>query len=48
MRGTIKKEGSSWFIQFDLGKDPVTGKRKQKKKEVLRQKKKPKNTLVNN
>jgi hypothetical protein len=39
MRGTIKKEGSSWFIQFDLGKDPVTGKRKQKKKRGFKTKK---------
>lgn len=32
MRGTIKKDGSTWFVLFDLGKDPQTGKRKQKKK----------------
>ncbi|PLT32534.1 site-specific integrase [Bacillus sp. V5-8f] len=32
MRGTVKKSGSSWYVQFDLGKDPQTGKRKQKKK----------------
>lgn len=32
MRGTIKKDGASWYVLFDLGKDPVTGKRKQKKK----------------
>lgn len=22
MRGTVKKDGSSWYILFDLGKDP--------------------------
>ncbi|CAH2713132.1 hypothetical protein BACCIP111895_00265 [Neobacillus rhizosphaerae] len=43
MRGTIKKDGSSWFILFDVGIDPITGKRKQKKKGVFRQKKRPRN-----
>jgi integrase len=31
MRGSIKKDGDSWRVVFDIGKDPVTGKRKQKK-----------------
>ncbi|MEH7484857.1 Arm DNA-binding domain-containing protein, partial [Neobacillus drentensis] len=32
MRGSIKKDGNSWYVVFDLGKDSVTGKRKQKRK----------------
>lgn len=32
MRGTIKKEGTSWYVLFDLGNDPISGKRKQKNK----------------
>ncbi|MDR6124066.1 integrase [Bacillus sp. SLBN-46] len=39
MRGTIKKDGTSWYVLYDLGKDPVTGKRKQKKKRGFRTKK---------
>jgi integrase len=39
MRGTIKKEGNSWFVLFDLGKDPITKKRKQKKKRGFKTKK---------
>ncbi|WML26248.1 site-specific integrase [Neobacillus sp. OS1-33] len=39
MRGTIKKEGTSWFVLYDTGKDPVTGKRKQKKKRGFKTKK---------
>lgn len=39
MRGTIKKDGGSWFVLFDLGKDPITGKRKQKKKRGFKTKK---------
>jgi len=30
MRGHVRKRGSKWCIVVDLGKDPVTGKRKQK------------------
>lgn len=30
MRGHIRKRGSTWSIVVDLGKDPITGKRKQK------------------
>lgn len=48
MRGTVKKDGTSWFILFDIGKDPLTGKRKQKKKRGFKTKKKQKNTLVSN
>jgi integrase len=29
--GMVKKEGCSWYFQAELGKDPVTGKRKRKK-----------------
>ncbi|MFB3167484.1 site-specific integrase [Neobacillus sp. 179-C4.2 HS] len=39
MRGTVKKDGTSWFILFDIGKDPLTGKRKQKKKRGFKTKK---------
>ncbi|MFD4058827.1 N-terminal phage integrase SAM-like domain-containing protein, partial [Streptomyces californicus] len=39
MRGTIKKDGSTWFVLFDLGKDPKSGKRKQKKKRGFKTKK---------
>jgi integrase len=39
MRGTIKKEGASWFVLYDASKDPVTGKRKQKKKRGFKTKK---------
>jgi integrase len=39
MRGTIKKEGSTWYVLFDLGKDLETGKRKQKKKRGFKTKK---------
>jgi integrase len=39
MRGTIKKEGTSWFVQYDAGKNPLTGKRKQKKKRGFKTKK---------
>ncbi|WP_342042830.1 site-specific integrase [Bacillus sp. OTU2372] len=39
MRGSIKKDGNSWNVVFDLGKDPVTGKRKQKRKRGFKTKK---------
>lgn len=39
MRGSIKKDGNSWYVIFDLGKDPVTGKRKQKRKRGFKTKK---------
>ena len=39
MRGSIKKDGSSWYVAFDLGKDPLTGKRKQKRKRGFKTKK---------
>jgi integrase len=39
MRGTIKKDGASWYVSFDLGKDPETGKRRQKKKRGFKTKK---------
>ncbi|MDQ0972398.1 hypothetical protein QFZ31_002276 [Neobacillus niacini] len=39
MRGTIKKEGASWFVLYDAGNDPITGKRKQKKKRGFKTKK---------
>jgi integrase len=39
MRGTIKKDGSSWFVLFDLGKDPKTKRRRQKKKRGFKTKK---------
>lgn len=39
MRGMIEKDGTSWYVIFDLGKDPETGKRKQKKKRGFRTKK---------
>jgi hypothetical protein len=29
--GQIKKEGSSWYFVAELGKNPITGKRKRKK-----------------
>ncbi|MFB5190684.1 site-specific integrase [Alicyclobacillus fastidiosus] len=32
MRGSVKKDGRSWYIVFDMGTDPITGKRRQKKK----------------
>ncbi len=32
MRGSVKKYGSSWCVTFDLGIDPATGKRRQKRK----------------
>lgn len=32
MRGSIKKRGKSWCLIVDIGKDPVTGKRRQKSK----------------
>lgn len=40
MRGSIKKEGTSWFVSFDLGKDILQAKKRSKKvKEDLKQKK---------
>ncbi|QIZ07625.1 site-specific integrase [Priestia megaterium] len=39
MRGSIKKDGYSWYVAFDLGKDPITGKRKQKRKRGFKTKK---------
>lgn len=39
MRGTIKKVGTSWFVLFDVGKDPQSGNRKQKKKRGFKTKK---------
>ena len=39
MRGSIKKDGSTWNVVFDLGKDPITGKRKQKRKRGFKTKK---------
>ncbi|MGG3466770.1 Arm DNA-binding domain-containing protein [Neobacillus pocheonensis] len=39
MRGSIKKDGNSWFVVFDLGKDPITRKRKQKRKRGFKTKK---------
>src|SRR4051812_28561713 len=39
MRGSVKKDGSSWYVAFDLGKDPLTGKRKQKRKRGFKTKK---------
>lgn len=39
MRGSIKKDGASWCVAFDLGKDPITGKRKQKRKRGFKTKK---------
>ncbi len=32
MRGSVKKYGQSWCVTFDLGIDPATGKRRQKRK----------------
>ncbi|MBV7509494.1 site-specific integrase [Bacillus sp. sid0103] len=32
MRGSIKKDGSSWRVVYDAPRDPLTGERKQKKK----------------
>ena len=39
MRGSVKKDGSSWNVIFDLGKDPLTGNRKQKRKRGFKTKK---------
>ena len=39
MRGSIKRDGISWNVVFDLGKDPITGKRKQKRKRGFKTKK---------
>ncbi|MDN5363970.1 MAG: hypothetical protein PWQ91_1031 [Eubacteriales bacterium] len=30
MRGHVRKRGNKWCVVFDLGRDPLTGKRKQK------------------
>ena len=32
LMGYVKKEGASWFYSTDLGPDPITGKRRRKKK----------------
>ncbi len=39
MRGSIKKDNNNWNVVFDLGKDPITGKRKQKRKRGFKTKK---------
>lgn len=39
MRRSVKKDGANWYVVFDLGNDPVTGKRLQKKKRGFKTKK---------
>lgn len=39
MRGSIKKDGSTWNVRYDAGCDPLTGARKQKKKRGFKTKK---------
>jgi len=44
MQGSVKKDKTTGIYYFivDIGKDSLTGKRKQKKKEDLKQKRKQK------
>jgi integrase len=39
MKGSVKKEGSTWYYLVDLGKDPITGKRKRRRKRGFKTKK---------
>lgn len=39
MKGTVKKDGSSWYYLVSIGKDPKTGKYKYKKKRGFKTKK---------
>ncbi|MGG0412579.1 Arm DNA-binding domain-containing protein [Peribacillus simplex] len=32
MKGTVKKRGNTWSYIVDIGRDPITGKRRQKTK----------------
>ncbi|TDF96596.1 tyrosine-type recombinase/integrase [Paenibacillus piri] len=46
MPGSIKKDGSTWYYILELGKDPKSGKRKQKKKRGFKTKKEAQAALV--
>lgn len=39
MKGSVRKRGSSWYYVVDVGRDPITGKRKQKMKGGFKTKK---------
>lgn len=41
MKGYFRKRGEKWSFTIDIGKDPITGKRKQKQHQALKQRKKP-------
>lgn len=45
MKGSFRKRGNAWSFTIDIGIDPTTGKRQQKVKVDLEQKKKPKMLL---
>lgn len=40
MKGYFRKRGEKWSFTIDIGKDPITGKRKQKRHQALKQRKK--------
>jgi hypothetical protein len=44
--GQIKKEGSTWYFVAELGRDPVTGKRKRKKQRGFKTKKEAEKALA--
>lgn len=41
MKGYFRKRGEKWSFTIDIGKDPITGKRKQKTASGFKTKKKP-------
>ncbi len=44
--GYVKKEGSSWYFSTDVGKDPITGKRKRKKQRGFKTKREAEKALA--
>ncbi len=42
MKGSFRKRGNAWSFTIDIGIDPTTGKRQQKVKVDLEQKRSPK------
>lgn len=47
MKGYFRKRGEKWSFTIDIGRDPLTGKRKQKQYQALKQRKKPKEHVMN-
>lgn len=45
MKGYVRKRGSNWSFTVDVGKDPITGKRKQKTKSGFKTKKEAESAL---